>query len=279
MNANLIFIIIQILLYVLFAICLLVGDAYLTKMIFDSSSANCEEFTNTPNVKTSIAAALASANLASLQAADAAATAERLAQQAANDATQAAAAAAAKEAAAAAEQAKKASEAAAAAKTPEEAQKAATDAAAAATVAKAAADKAAGKTPPVIKNYNICYDLTTTQLGFARFKMVIFWILYIAIAFGATYFIYKLYKYNDILFAIILSITLIMTVLVLVGGAFMSRYVFNGVNKQCFDPNITKFCHDMNSAEIAFAKIAVVFGWFYSIAGIFTIGMFIWEAN
>ena len=50
--------------------------------------------------------------------------------------------------------------------------------------------------------YSSCYDITETQLGFVRFKIVVFWILFLCMTGGAMYMLAKLYSQNQILFGI-----------------------------------------------------------------------------
>ena len=91
------------------------------------------------------------------------------------------------------------------------------------------------------------------------------------------------YDNNQIVFGILIAITLIMSIIIIVGGAFMTQYGFTGGNKTCMMPNTqtksTEYCYNLNDIEIGFAKIAVIFGWLYSFVAIITIGLFLWEVN
>ena len=136
--------------------------------------------------------------------------------------------------------------------------------------------------------YSVCYSLSDTQLGFARFKIVAFWVLFLFMTGAALYVLAKLYNKNTIIFGILIAITLIMSIFIIVGGVFMTQYGFTGGNKTCLMPTVnaiipqiksTEYCYNMNDIELSFTKIAVVFGWLYSFAAIITIGLFLWEAN
>lgn len=296
-NVNKVIIIIQILLYLLLVSCLIVGDTYLLYMIFNSSSNTCEGFVDTPTptptptltpAPTSTLSAVAQAILAAQAAAQAAQAAAKLAADAANEAAKKAADAAeqaklqaiANDATKAAADAQQAYQSALNAKTPEEAQAAAKLAAQAAANASSAYDRAIGKKPPVYNNYSTCYELTDTQLGFAKFKMVLFWVLYSVITIGIIYLIYRLFKYDyHVLFATIMTLTVILSVFILVGGVFMTRFVFYGGNKSCKDSAGTQFCYNLNDAETVFARLSTLFGVIYTLVGSFVVGMFIWEAN
>jgi hypothetical protein len=280
----------QVLIYLVLVACLLVGDTYLSYMIFNGSSSTCEGFTNpiitniptttSLNLEQLINAAQDAAKAAQEAAKLAADAAAQLAAKASDAASVAKIQAAAADATRAAQQAQDAYQAALNAKTPAEAQVAAKAAADAAEFATAAYNKSLGINPPVMNNYSLCYELTNTQLGFARFKMAVFWILYVIITCVLIYGILKLFKYDyHVIFAIITTFTVILSVFILVGGAFMTKFVFNGDNKSCKNPSKVQYCYNMNDIELVFAKIATVFGWLYSIIGSFVIGMFIWEAN
>ena len=115
-----------------------------------------------------------------------------------------------------------------------------------------------------------------------------FWLLFLCITGAGVYMLVKLLPKNQIFFGIILAITFIISIFIIVGGAFMTQYGFTGVNKTCLmpianpsDPQIksTKYCNNLNKTELNFAKISVIFGWMYSFAAIITVGLFLWEAN
>ena len=218
MNANTIFLIIQLLIYFLFISCLLVGDTYLSYMIYNSNALTCEAPTTTLQPTSTAASTTSTA--------------------------------------------------------------ASTTSTAASTTSTAASTTAPNSTVATY-NYSVCYDLTDAQLGFVRFKIVMFWILCFIMTAGAIYMFSKLYHNNEILFGIIIAITLIMTVFIIVGGVFMTQYAFAGGKKSC---NVStgksnEYCYNLNDTELGFAKMSVVFGWLYSFSAIITIGLFIWEAN
>ena len=203
MNANTIFLIIQLLIYFLFISCLLVGDTYLSYMIYNSNALTCEAPTTTLQPTSTAVSTITTAS------------------------------------------------------TP-------------ATIPSVATSQ-----------YSVCYNLTDAQLGFVRFKIVMFWILCFIMTAGTIYMFSKLYHNNEILFGIIIAITLIMTVFIIVGGVFMTQYAFAGGKKSCnvSTGKSTEYCYNLNDTELGFAKMSVVFGWLYSFSAIITIGLFIWEAN
>jgi len=238
MNANTIFLIIQLLIFCLFISCLIVGDTYLTYMVFNARTYMCEGFNNVPTIVPTTAA---STTTASTTAASTTAASTTTASTTTASTT-------------------------------------------------AAATTAATTTLPSLSTsqYSTCYSLSAAQLGFVRFKIVMFWILFVCITGFAIYRISKLYSQNQILFSIIIAITIIMAIFIIVGGVFMTQYGFTGSNKTCQMPNAnisepqikkTEYCYNLNSVELDFAKMAVVFGWMYSFAAIITIGLFLWEKN
>ena len=116
--------------------------------------------------------------------------------------------------------------------------------------------------------YSLCCDLTDIQLGFARFKMVMFWILFTLISISACATIYFINKRNPVVFTILMLIAVSMCVVILIGGIFMTQYVFNGGNKSCQTQAGTQtpqYCYNMNEMELNLARISVAFGWIYTI--------------
>jgi hypothetical protein len=112
-----------------------------------------------------------------------------------------------------------------------------------------------------------------------------FWILFVGFTIYAIYGLIRFKHHNELLMKIAIVITLLMSIFILVGGVFMSMYGFNGGNKTCMtnpaspEDKTSIYCYNLNDTELGFARIAVVFGWLYSFAAIFTVGMFLWEAN
>ena len=219
MDANTILLIIQLLIFFLLISSLIVGDTYLTYMIFNASAYTCESFDNITNIV--------------------------------NNTT-----------------------------TP-----APTTTPAATTIQAATTTALLTKS---ISQYSSCYKLSDAQLGFVRFKIIMFWVLFLCVSGALIYRLAKLYPQNQILFGIIIAITLIMSIFIIVGGVFMTQYGFTGGNKTCMMPTAnasapqiksSEYCYNLNQTELNFAKIAVVFGWMYSFAAIITIGLFIWEKN
>ena len=215
MNANTIFLIIQLLIFFLLISCLIVGDTYLTYMIFNASAYTCESFVNIPiTVDTDNVNGILDNIPITLDTTD--------------------------------------------------------------------------LPTKSISQYSSCYKLSDAQVGFARFKIIMFWVLFLCVTGALIYRLAKLYTQNQILFGIIIAITLIMSIFIIVGGAFMTQYGFLGDNKTCIMPTAnasapqiksSEYCYNLNQTELNFAKISVVFGWIYSFAAIITIGLFIWEKN
>ena len=197
MDANTVFLILQLFFFLLFVAVIIFGDVYLTYMVFNSSSYTCENFIN-PTIK--------------------------------------------------------------------------------------------GKSPDTttIKPfYSVCYNLSSAQIGFAKFMTIMFWILFTVFTFSAIYLLYSYLDNNELIFIIAIAILIVMSVFILVGGIFLSQYVFTGESKNCFLPNTPlqtanttiQYCYNMDNIKLSFSKIAVVFNWIYSIAIILGLGAFIYQAN
>lgn len=207
MDANTVFLILQLLLFLLFVAVIIVGDVYLTYMVFNSSSYTCENFDNPTTTQKPV--------------------------------------------------------------------------------------KETPSTTAAKPIHSPCYNLSTAQLGFARFMNIVFWILFAVVTLGSIYMLYSYLGDNEVLFIFAIAILITMSVFILVGGIFLTQYVFNGDSKNCYMPiptvtgtattkpasTTSQYCYDMSDTKLTFAKIAVVFNWLYSIVTILTLGAFIYQAN
>jgi len=230
MNAYFIFLITQILLYFLLISCFLVGDTFITYMIFNSQPLNCvlnEPFEITENNTTTT----------DPKATDPATTVNNTTTTANNTTT----------------------------------------------TAPKATDPTTTAPAITATSSSMCYSLTPTQLGFIRFKIVVFWILFVVIT---GFVVYKLFKkqHENILVLGLIIATLIMSVFIIVGGAFLTQFGFTGQNKTCFDTGVkgsksTHYCFNLNQTELNFAKIPAVLGWLYSVIVIIFIGIMIYQTN
>ena len=253
MNANTIFLIIQLLIFFLLISCLFVGDTYLTYMIFNASAYTCESFNNiTTTVDTTTAATTVSTTT------QAPSTTVPSTTQAPSTTV------------------------------PSTTQAPTTTVPSTTQTPTTTLPRTTALPTKSISQYSSCYKLSDAQVGFARFKIIMFWVLFLCVTVVLIYNLAKLYPQNQILFGIIIAITLIMSIFIIVGGAFMTQYGFLGDNKTCIMPTAnasapqiksSEYCYNLNQTELNFAKIAVVFGWMYSFAAIITIGVFIWEKN
>jgi hypothetical protein len=114
---------------------------------------------------------------------------------------------------------------------------------------------------------NTCIDLDNTQLGFARFRIVIFWITFVLLTGVIAYILWT--KYTTILKSRYLLLALIggftFWLLILIGGAFLTQFAFNAVAKNC--NNSSKYCYDLeNEHKINIARITSVFCFIFTIA-------------
>ena len=117
--------------------------------------------------------------------------------------------------------------------------------------------------------YSVCYNLSSAQIGFAKVITIIFWILFTIFTFSAMYLLYSYLGDNELIFIIAISILIVISVFVLVGGIFLTQYVFTGESKNCYLPNTplqsnnttSQYCYNMNNIELFFSKIAVIFNW------------------
>lgn len=101
-----------------------------------------------------------------------------------------------------------------------------------------------------------CTDLDATQIGFARFRMAMYWIIFILLTFLGVYGGIALasYRWLEIFFVFI---GFIVWLFGLIGGIFLSQFVFQASTKNC--NNSSYYCYYLNNAEIIFARMASVF--------------------
>ena len=101
-----------------------------------------------------------------------------------------------------------------------------------------------------------CADLDATQIGFARFRMAMYWIIFILLTFLGIYGGIALASYGW-LGIFFVFIGFIVWLFALVGGIFLSKFVFQASTKNC--NNSSYYCYELNNAEIIFARMASVF--------------------
>jgi hypothetical protein len=113
-------------------------------------------------------------------------------------------------------------------------------------------------TAPINKSVRrgTCAELDNVQLGFARFRLVIFWIMFIALSAGLVYV-----GVGSMSFGtggiILISLCLILWIFMLVGGIYLSKFAFESSSNKC--NNTSVYCYDLNDAEIFFTKVTSIF--------------------
>ena len=113
-------------------------------------------------------------------------------------------------------------------------------------------------TAPINKSVRrgTCAELDNVQLGFARFRLVIFWIMFTALSAGLVYVGVDSMSFGTggiILF----SLCLILWIFMLVGGIYLSKFAFESSSNKC--NNTSVYCYDLNDAEIFFTKVTSIF--------------------
>jgi hypothetical protein len=127
-------------------------------------------------------------------------------------------------------------------------------------------------TKKLIRN-NTCIDLNTTQMGFARFRIAMYWIIFILLTGLCGYGSIALASYGW-LGMLFIFIGLVLWIFLFVGGIFLSQFVFQASTKNCNNSNY--YCYDLNNAQIVFAKMASIFSFIttFAVSGILVMVLF-----
>jgi hypothetical protein len=103
--------------------------------------------------------------------------------------------------------------------------------------------------------YNSCAELDNVQVGFAKFRIVMYWIMFIVLTILGSYFGINILKFGTV-GMVILGLGIILWIFMLVGGVFLSQFAFEASEKKC--NNNTNYCYNLNDAQIFFARLTSV---------------------
>lgn len=87
-----------------------------------------------------------------------------------------------------------------------------------------------------------CIDLSSMQIGFARFGIVIFWFLFVISAVLLSYFTY--------------GILIPLFICILVGGVYLTKFSFYSTQIYCDNSN--NYCYDLTSTQIGFSRLTSI---------------------
>jgi hypothetical protein len=120
---------------------------------------------------------------------------------------------------------------------------------------------------------NTCIDLDTTQMGFAKFRIAMYWITFILLTGLCGYGGVALASYGW-LGMLFIFLGLVLWIFLFVGGIFLSQFVFQASMKNC--NNSSRYCYDLNNAKIFFAKITSIFSFIstFAITGLIVFALF-----
>jgi hypothetical protein len=103
--------------------------------------------------------------------------------------------------------------------------------------------------------YKSCAELDNVQVGFAKFRIVMYWIMFIVLTILGSYFGINILNFGTI-GMVILGLGIILWIFMLVGGVFLSQFSFEASEKKC--NNNTNYCYDLNDAQIFFARLTSI---------------------
>lgn len=107
-----------------------------------------------------------------------------------------------------------------------------------------------------------CIKLDKLQIGFARFKIVLFWVMFVAMVAFLVYALMNVGNQNLMIVLSVLGLPLVISILV--GGIFLTLFVFNAKFKKCV--NDEYYCYDLDETQIGFARLTSIFNWLYTVA-------------
>ena len=106
---------------------------------------------------------------------------------------------------------------------------------------------------------NACINLSSTEIGFAKFRLIMFWIMFAVLTVLLGIAIVAI-AYANIIASIILgTLGISLWVFMLVGGIYLSKFAFESTQKNCNNPsNMTNYCYNLTNPQIFFAKLTSV---------------------
>jgi len=104
---------------------------------------------------------------------------------------------------------------------------------------------------------NVCINLDNVQIGFAQFSIVMFWMEFIVLLVGCTIMVITESDFSNMFKITFLSIPLILSIFILVGGVFLTQFAFNATKKTC--NNTSNYCYNLNTTQLGFARLTSIF--------------------
>jgi hypothetical protein len=115
-----------------------------------------------------------------------------------------------------------------------------------------------------------CINLSTTDIGFAKFRIVMFWIMFLALTILLVFAIMSIGSIN-IASIVIAILGISLWTFMLVGGIYLTYFTFQATLKKCNSGNSANYCYNLSSIQLIFSRITSVLCFPMTIA--FTIAM------
>ena len=106
---------------------------------------------------------------------------------------------------------------------------------------------------------NACINLTTTEIGFAKFRIVMFWIMFTVLTVLLGIAIVTIASSNIITTILVGVLGISLWVFMVVGGIYLTQFSFYATPKKCNNPgNISNYCYDISTTQLGFARLTSV---------------------
>ena len=104
-----------------------------------------------------------------------------------------------------------------------------------------------------------CISLSSTEIGFAKFRLIMFWIMFAVLTVLLGIAIVAIASANITATIIVGILGISMWVFMLVGGIFLSKFAFESTQKNCNNPsNMSNYCYNLTKTQLFFAKLTAV---------------------
>jgi len=104
--------------------------------------------------------------------------------------------------------------------------------------------------------HGTCAPLDNVEIGFAKFRIVLFWIMFIVSTGLSAFFGIGLLSLGTG-GIIIIALGVILWIFMLVGGIYLSKFAIESSEKKC--NNKVNYCYDLTDAQVFFARVTSVF--------------------
>ena len=104
-----------------------------------------------------------------------------------------------------------------------------------------------------------CISLSSTEIGFAKFRLIMFWIMFAVLTVLLGIAIVAIASANITATIIVGILGVSLWIFMLVGGIYLSKFAFESIQKNCNNPsNMSNYCYNLTKPQLFFAKLTAV---------------------